>query len=514
MADSNSYVDLENLIVISPHEGHPVNSLWDSVEKSCRGTLSEFGKIVLKEGLKPYVKSVVVEYDYICKDHRNLYSHYYSKKFKPGTSECIRLHFFTDESITLSRFRSKPSTFQESYLGYSIIRPVKGPCIGRTVLSPEKLGLGKYCLRTTFPVHIRGETLTVEGFPYTSQDTEATVCAHASLWAVCRYLSRRYTCYGEVYPFHLVTWTGTTNGRRAPYRGMTYEDYSTILTEFGAFPEILVLSRSPTGVHDKKAFEDMCSYIESGFPVLTSITGHVVVAIGHTLNYDKLHHPDIYKHKKIETETFIDASAFWERLVVVDDNTFPYAELGYDKDPNNYRFQMKQSGRAQIADNIQTIRTAVIPLPEKAYLPSRKARILAMGILENNPQYLEAVKQPHPIDPVVTRLFLTTGNAWKEKKVNAWRETGDTASSLTADFRYPHFIWVLQVAPLSLYKDGKCTGEVVLDASAGPYDNALIFARFGNLALANNGNDLTVIKSLNSAQPVWDLYRHNLGSTK
>src|ERR1017187_4489727 len=41
-------------------------------------------------------------------------------------------------------------------------------------------------------------------YPYMSQDTEATVCAHTALWSTCRYLSERYTMYPETYPYYFI----------------------------------------------------------------------------------------------------------------------------------------------------------------------------------------------------------------------------------------------------------------------------------------------------------------------
>src|SRR4029077_5104323 len=104
--------------------------------------------------------------------------------------------FFTQSGVTVDQFLSDPSGLVDSYIGYSVIRPVAQRSLGRTVIDPEKVGRrlkdGFYCLRTRFLVHVAGKELTVAGYPYISQDTDATVCAHATLWGVCRYFSERY----------------------------------------------------------------------------------------------------------------------------------------------------------------------------------------------------------------------------------------------------------------------------------------------------------------------------------
>ena len=89
-----------------------------------------------------------------------------------------------------------------------------------------------YVLRTGFKTHLGGPALTANGYPYMSQDGEATVCAHTALWGLCRFLSERYSFYREVYPYDLITMTTDTQGRSVPYHGMTYSDYSRILVGF------------------------------------------------------------------------------------------------------------------------------------------------------------------------------------------------------------------------------------------------------------------------------------------
>ena len=310
------------------------DALWRAVAQSCGGMLTDWGVKILRKGLDNHLGTVVAETGYLCKDHRNLYSHYYSKKFHPGSPECIRLHFFSRDAVTPTTFRSGPGTLQSDYLGFSVIRPVSGRCLGRSVFSAERVGLSHYNLATDFKVHLRGQVLTVRGFPYTSQDTDVTVCAHAALWATCRYLSERYPVYREVYPYDLVEWTAPHRGRRAPHRGMTYEDYSTILTSFGAHPEVLRIQEEE-GKQSLEKFQDMCSYIESGFPVLASLKGHVIVAIGHTLDFSALHHP-LYGTAAADPLGMVDCSAYWKQIIVVDDNAFPHAQLGFAEDPANY----------------------------------------------------------------------------------------------------------------------------------------------------------------------------------
>jgi hypothetical protein len=373
-------------------------------------------------------------------------------------------------------------------VGYSVIRPVVDRCLGRTIIDPLKLSRidrnNFFSLRTKFETHIGGRHFEIFGYPYISQDGDVTVCAHTALWGVCRYLSERYPVYGEVYPFDLINFTDLTRGRKFPYRGMTYSDYSSILSEFGAYPIILSLKTSDS-TRNIDEFRNLYTYVESGFPVIASYSGHVVTLIGHTLDYDK--------NVTASVSGFIDSSEFIKDFVVVDDNYFPYqylCENGYNHGYNN-----------KTADDIVI---AVCPLPEKVFLPAEKAREWALTYLTG--LRVELGKTGN--GPFVTRLFLTTNSAFKRRCLQRINLNGniDRILYFIAEMNLPHFIWVMETGPLSLYRQGKCSGEVVLDSTAGDLQGANIYVRIGN-SLWFDGDKYNDSTTPNN----YPQYTHNLG---
>ena len=375
---------------------------WPALRDNCP-FLSDWGLRILTDGLAQYTGSVLIEPHYVCKDHRNLFSNFYSKKLNSGSADCHRLHFFASTGITSDSFLAEPDSHQDEYIGYSVIRPVAQRSLGRTIIDPCKIGRrpedGFYCLRTPFPVHLNGKALTVNGYPYISQDSDATVCAHATLWGVCRYFSQRHSSYAEILPYDLVKLTATTTGRVVPYRGMTYSDYSKILSDFGCHPLIIRLKQS-MGIPslDADSFGETYSYVESGIPVLASfykpdVGGHVAALVGHTLDFNRTYVPD--------SEGIVSSAAFLKQFIVVDDNFFPYRLLGYPGDPENYFAKYKQQY------DLSSMITAVCPLPEKVYLPARKAQTQARALLKNLMPLYESQSGPRDEkDPIVTRLFL------------------------------------------------------------------------------------------------------------
>lgn len=401
-------------------------------------------------------------------------------------------------------------SLQASYIGYSVIRPVSQRCLGRTVIDPCKVGRkvadGFYMLRTRFKGHLNGPALNACGYPYMSQDTEATVCAHTALWSMCRYLSERYTMYPETYPYDFIAGTTDTDGRTAPYRGMTYSDYSRLLTQFGCHPEILVMQEEGMDAAGKKIsalspekLTRLYTYVESGFPVLASYHGHVVSLVGHTMDWNRKPVPN--KHG------WIDSSGFLKEFVVVDDNFFPYQLLGYRGDPKNYAQVYPSGGYA-----LESLYTAVCPLPEKVYLPSERARkqceILLRGLMAAHPAEVTAGKT----SPLVTRMFVTTSAALKRRKLEKSLAAGkvtDPFAVKIADMHLPHFVWVMEVSPLELYRQGTCTTEIVLDTTANSLEECLLYARAGGKLLLNN--KVIEIKNPGLHLGTFAQYTHNLG---
>jgi hypothetical protein len=468
--------------------------------------LQPWGSELLKSGLEPFVNTIVVEPRYICKDHRNLHSNFYSKKFTERSPLCKRLHFFSRTGISKSALLLDAESLSNDYIGYSVIRPVSKKCIGRTVIDQTKVGRaikdGFFSLRTAFKTHVFGSSLSAYGYPYMSQDGEAMVCAHTALWGVCRFLSERYSSYQELYPYDLVTLTNDAQGRRVPYRGMRYSDYSSILTAFGCHPEIIRLKeRSTDPAIDLAQFRKFCAYVESGFPILASFTGHVVSVIGHTL--------DLGKTVGADADGLIDSSQFLKQLIVVDDNFFPYQLLGWNGDKENYGFKY-----AKNPYTLNSIAVAVCPLPEKVYLPAEKAAIqfkAALNRLREKP-VLEKLIFAGTAGPLVTRMFIATSTSFIRRRLEKAVVNNKLVDSLAvkaATFHLPHFVWVMEIAPLEMYKAGKCTAEIVLDATANANEKFILYARVGqNLLL--KGLDVNVIDGV-SLENIFEQYTHNLG---
>lgn len=464
---------------------------WLAIQKEC-AYLSNWGINTLANGLDGYVKTIVLEKDYLCRDHRNLFSNFYSKKFKHPNPICSRLHFFNKAINKVEELQILQDELQYNYMGFCIIRDVKERCLGRTIIDPHTIGKcfknGFFYISTSFEVNICGAKYEVKGYPYMSQDTDATVCAHSALWGICRYLSQRYRVYREIYPYDLIKMTGHMGGRAFPYRGMTYEDFSSILTEIGCHPLIIRLKASlKSNRQSKVGLNDVYTYVESGFPVLAMVPRHVVTLIGHTVN----------KNKKVpQSVKIVDSSFFVKQFIIVDDNKFPYDILGQLASPKG------KNGYS--CYSIKMIHAIVCPLPEKAFLPAEMARKKALIHFAEITERFQKELKGHQL---VTRLLLTTGSALKKEKLKDYIDNPyEKISYLITKVPLPHFVWLMELYTLSSYKKGNCIGEVVLDSTAGKKEKGTIYWRFKNLLSFEDKESIF----LNNPK-FFSQYTHNLG---
>ncbi|AQQ10481.1 hypothetical protein L21SP3_02314 [Sedimentisphaera cyanobacteriorum] len=238
----------------------------------------------------------------------------------------------------------------------------------------------------------------------------------------------------------------------------------------------------------KGNFENLYSYVESGIPALASIGGHVAALIGHTIDYSA----DVKPSEK----GFIDSSQYLKSFVIMDDNLFPYSELGYKGSEDN-------SGNFyQPEKSIKSIKTAVCPLPEKAFLPAKQARKIAKISLTKLIEKFNLDKYK----PFVTRFFLTSGSSFKKVKRKESVSSNDFLESSVSNISMPHFVWVMEFSTQDQYKNGKCMGEIVINATSGGKEEHIIYCRVRSEMYVVGEEKLH--KGLND----FSQYRNNLGS--
>jgi len=522
MADLPAYENIQfNLVSIENNPNKTLADCWKEVQTVSNGLLTDWGIEKLREGLDPFVKTILVETPYICEDFRSLHRHFYGRKFRERPSKCARLHFF-NEPVSASDLLE--DTTNEFYMGFSVIEPLVVRCIGRTVIDPQKLGHSPdsvHLLGTRFVTRIGGKRYECHGFPYRTQSNEATVCAHVTMWAVCRYLSQRFQLYRKHLPYELIEMAGRRNGRVVPHHALSYADYSEMLDRFGCHPIIVAnhgFGTTPFSSPNTKIscqaqhalfLKSLYCYIESGFPLIATFGGHVVSIVGHkSLEPDCIVERTKIADPKNPSSTLIHASEFVDEYIMMDDNSFPYQILPRVADteaPNNTR-------------TLEHLRGIVVPLADEVFLRPRDVDGYVVKFL-NEPMFKQIVDtfmlKEAKDEPLVYRPFLTTGVSYKQFKQQQLKLfPDDGAIGLQLLLSLPRFIWCVELSTPNLRAEDRAFGEILLDATAGESDLEPIFVRIGpELARSPMDNGKYQLDYFEqNPYSKFAQYRHNLGT--
>ncbi len=199
-------------------------------------------------------KSMALELECIDRHHVEDHSVYYSKSLRSYSNTCRRLHFFnlaeTELKVAMETvlekaqagaalYRAACEQFSsEHYLGFSVIKPMHGAPVGRTVLRAKE---GKH---SHFPgllptrVHLKGLELTVSGIPFQQQDYGVSACATTAIWASLHYLrgSENLRSPTPVQITRLATQSQLPNGRAIPSEGLSLEQMCSSMQSLGIAP--------------------------------------------------------------------------------------------------------------------------------------------------------------------------------------------------------------------------------------------------------------------------------------
>jgi len=147
-------------------------------------------------------QSLVVEAHYIDRDHMEDHSVFYSKSLQPYPNACRRVHFFSCQpavlrrelkrlrsAVTTENFRAESAEFSKNfYLGFSVIKPLPGCPVGRTILrcfaaEADKGFLRNFACACDCRAHLLGVPLSIRGLAFQQQDLGVSACATTALWS-------------------------------------------------------------------------------------------------------------------------------------------------------------------------------------------------------------------------------------------------------------------------------------------------------------------------------------------
>jgi len=280
-------------------------------------------------------ETVVVEPEYFDRDYLAEFSAFYGVSAKQYPNTCARLHFFssafTTRELLLTAGGDQEWTekLQQSYLGFSILRPVPYCELGRTVLQwyPD---LTPTLPRRTDPsrvyrAHFLGLELSVEGLAWQQQDTRVASCATTALWSLLQSsaLDEFHAVPSTVAITQAAHRTASYGARVFPSAGLTPEQICESIKECGLGPE-LFRGEVRMGDFSRQRFSTICaSLIRSGYPcvLVGNLEGGVMPAhASHAMTCNGFREIGAWS-VPAETVKFLDEQI--EYLYIHDDNIGP-----------------------------------------------------------------------------------------------------------------------------------------------------------------------------------------------
>ncbi|MEO0446216.1 MAG: hypothetical protein AAF191_09090 [Verrucomicrobiota bacterium] len=245
-----------------------------------------------------------------------------------------------------------------------------------------------------------------------------------------------------------------------------------------------------------------------------SPVGHVINLIGHTCDPAQNAVRTGFVRKMATSSgqiEAIDSSAYWNSLIVVDDNLFPYRKLAFGNfGDGDERYKATER-------HVEQIQTVVAPLPEKVYLSASTARNIAYALVEELAKDTEVGSEflIEDGDALVVRLLFTTGRAFKSRKfMNYIKSRQDKLLQYPLEKHLPHFIWIMEISRKSQFfneeLNTRCFAEVVLDATSSEFEGCPIYARVGNRLAERPSDGAQWVLAKNSPSS-FAQYFHNLG---
>lgn len=411
-------------------------------ERALRWILDRYGgarpkvlQAVLSHAFALGAQTAIIEYRYIDQDWRNEHKAFYTGTFRRYPSVAHRIHFFTEVAPPEFACLEQPTAVRAmGYVGYSVLRPVPAAPVGRTFLEPIDPRTTT-CVGTE-TVNLFGVSLQVSGIAFIAQDAQLSRCAQTTTWVSAYHHHLRFTgprtLPGDI---AAAAAASTEYGRPLPSPGLTIGQIADVARVVGLPPIVYPLRHLPAGEDPERV---ICRYLNSGLPVTVATGSHAFVLVG----YGRREEPD-------GTSTLF--------FVRHDDEVGPYQQVDWRLDsygPWEY---------------------AIVPLPEKVYLPGEDAEAIgAKRIRDSLDRSTDrrskdlVSKLNTEASPLAFRSTVVLSNEYKSRFTteNGYPEIVSSAFRLMQMSRY---VWIVELIDRAAWQADAPTNcvlaEAVIDAT-------------------------------------------------
>lgn len=412
----------------------------------------------LSTALNDKIKAVLVEFDYIDKDYRSTFYHFYAKKGRRYRSECLRLHFFDGDTtfdeatLTLAYSNGERS---DHYFGFVTVRPTFQSTLGRSILDPRvRAEMSGKVMVSNHKAHLLGYDYQVKGFPWMQQHSDISVCAHTACWAILRYYSERYRKYRELLTHDITRLAHPYDpGGLRPARGLQVAHAERVLSEAGNYPVVGSVSLQADAADRRVFMRQLFAYLDSGFPLFLAIAGeHAVAAVG-------------YKWKPDQVTAQPGIRNAWdmvESVIVADDNHLPYIALS-------------EAVRGDQRYTLSEVHAFIAPLPEKIFYPADAVETMSGNLATT---FVSSIPFPQQ-DDIVVRYFITTSASLRRHMREHSTEFTPEMVNIFMQLPMAQFVWVVEYSSHDDWNANRVTVRAIIDATASLYDNNVLWAVYG-----------------------------------
>ena len=447
------------------------------------GPSQAFDHLMLETVGKHPATIAMREGEYIDADYRDEFAHFYAQTFRPVPDRCERLHFWRDGD------HGKPA----SYLGFTVLRPIIGRPVCRTLLAPPRELASRISCLAAGAATPFGYRWWVRCFPFISQDSQYGTCAHAAIWMIALYFHLRF----RRPRYYLSDLARAASAHQdllpaVPSEGLTPRQISGVLHDLGMPPIIYRMDRELPPGEDVESIA--VRYLNSSLPVMLLSgpddfhRGHASVLIGYGSDGEGLyfiHHDD-------------------QRGPYLTSRSLPSGSPGEDSSeqggPEHHeaavteRAAEGEAGAAKPSDEMKPRwRALVVPLPGRIYMGGEVAERTAKFIFEEvlDGRIREEIERAEDEFPDLLPNLDEIYQEWRadELRLRSYvREIGEYKRALRTrglpddvvrwhvNISGSHWVWITELQRRTAAAVGpECViGEVAIDATSDEeWSNAL-----------------------------------------
>lgn len=451
----------------------------------------------------PLCRSVLVEHAYFDQDFTDSISTFYSRGFRDIDKICKRLHFFSHkiEPSDLIEFGALEQ-FNDSYLGFCVIRPLETKKLGRTVIKPRRenpeVEFPTCCGR--FHANIAGAKLIVDSAPFMEQDTRVQTCSSVAIWVSAAVTAHCFDFSKHTTSEIMDKATRILVGARAgPTQGLGYEQMMLACRDMGYAPIIFDETDSLEAVYQ------IYCYVESGIPPILLLqlpdgNHHAVTAVGHA--YSLVPQPQLQQTCILrageEILRYIRSSEWVPSFYIHDDQRGIFRELTFlDPAPDQLRQRIVSAhcdtlfpvgitvdlkdwhcpvsihvdipSRHFPKEQVANLWGTIVPLPREITLSHSEMEMKCASIMRLCFDHL-GLELP---ENLVLRSYLTRSNDYK-LRVGQNVDMADFVRMLYRGKPMPKWLWLTEITTVDLMNvtstNGlRIRGELILDATGNPW---------------------------------------------